>query len=246
MTPQEVVSDVLLKMAAMAKPGVALIDIDAMAEKRTIELGAESYNKGYKPDWAESPYPTATCISVNSIIAHGIPNDYKLRDGDLVNFDIGIKINGKCGDAALSVGVGDISNQNQRLLDVAKRATYFVIDQMRPGADTYDIGYKTERFIWNEHFEVNRNHAGHRIAEEMHMKPNVFHCTEKGYVYSKLQVGEIYCVEPPVTIKDAWGARLEGGWGLCTRDGKCSAMFEHMVEITEDGCKILTTHFNRN
>lgn len=242
-TPAAVVSDVLLKMAEAAKVGVSLLELDALAERRIVELGATSYNKGYKPEWAQSPFPTATCISVNSIIGHGIPNEYKLRSGDLVNFDLGIKIGGLCGDASLTVGIGEISNQDERLLDIAKKTTYFVISLLMPGANTFDIAYKTERFVWGWHHEVNRVHAGHRIGEEMHMKPNIYNNTDERFEYTTLKVGEVYCIEPAITRNDPYGVRLEGGWGMATRDGKKSAMFEHMVKITPNGAEILTTHF---
>lgn len=232
-------------MAAMATPGTKTLDVDAHAEKRIKELGAESVNKGYKHQTAKQPWPTATCININNTIAHGYPNEYLLQEGDIVSFDLGIRLDGQCADAALTVGVGKISNQRERLLYYAKQTVYEAIKYMVAGAQTEDLARIIETHALSRGFLVNRRFAGHRIGEQMHMKPNIYNSQEKTHTYGTLKVGEVYCVEPMLTAgKDNFGMLIDpAGWCYVTTDGKDSAFFEHMVEITENGPKILTTHF---
>lgn len=245
MEAYEIISTVLKEMAAMAKPGVKTIDIDKMAEKRIKELGAKSYNKGYKPAFAKTPWDWVSCINVNNVIAHGKPSDYELKDGDIVSFDLGIKKGKKCADAALTVGVGELDNARQRLLYYAKQTVYEAINFMVPGAKTDDIARVIEYHALSRGYLVNRRFAGHRIGDEMHMKPNIYNTQEPTHQYGELKAGEVYCVEPMITRgKDGMGMCIDAdGWTFVTMDGKESAFFEHMVEITEKGPKILTTHF---
>jgi methionyl aminopeptidase len=241
----EAISIILKEMAAKAKPGVTTMSINKFAEKRIKELGAISVNKGYKDPTTKAPWPTTTCIGVNNCICHGYPNEYKLQEGDIVSFDLGIKIDGQCADAALTVGVGEISNQRQRLLYYAKQTVYEVIKHMQPGANTQDLARIIEMHAISRGYLVNRRFAGHRIGEQMHMKPNIYNTEEPTHKYDILKVGEIYCVEPMLTNgKDNMGILIDPAqWCCVTMDGKDSAFFEHMVEVTENGPKILTTHF---
>lgn len=229
----------------MAKPGVKTIDIDAMADKRIKELGAESYNKDYLPHFAKTRWEHVSCINVNSIIAHGRPGDYALQNGDIVSFDLGITKDGKCADAALTVGVGELENKKSRLLYYAKQVLYEAIKYMTPGRSTKDLANIIEYHALSRGYLVNRRFAGHRIDTEMHMKPNIYNSIEPNHKWSELKLGEVYCIEPMLTYgKDNMGLMADpDGWTYITADGKDSAFFEHMVEITEKGPKILTTHF---
>lgn len=240
----EKVSKILLAMKDKAVPGITTMDLNNIAERLIKLYDCRAYNIGYKPIWAPVPYPTATCISVNGVIAHGVPNDYKLQSGDLVSFDLGIvDKNGLCGDAALTIGIGELSNEKARLLRIAKKTLYYAISLLKPGVFTKDIAYDIEHFVLNHNCKINRRFAGHRIGTEMHMKPNIYNTTEPSHVYAHLRDGQVYCLEPMITNgKDDVGYVLKDGWQTVTRDGKCSAFFEHMVEITKDGCNILTNH----
>lgn len=245
MKAHEIISIILKEMAAMVKPGVKTIDIDAFAEKRIKELGAKSYDKGYKPEFAKTAWEWVSCINHNNIIAHGKPGDYELKDGDIVSFDLGIKKGKECADAAITVGVGKISDTRSRLLYYAKQILYEAIKYMKPGESTEDIAHIIEYHAMSRGYLVNRRFAGHMIGKEMHMKPNIYNTNEPTHTYAKLKVGEIYCVEPMITVgKDNLGMMIDpDGWTCVTMDGKDSAFFEHMVEITKNGPKILTTHF---
>ena len=247
MKPYEAISIILQEMAAMAAPGVKTIDINDMAEKRIAELGATSVNKGYHHQTAKEPWPYATCINVNNTIAHGYPNVYPLHEGDIVSFDLGIRMGDECADAALTVGVGEISNARQRLLYYAKQTLYEAVRYMQPGAKTQDIAWVIENHANSRGYLVNRRFAGHRIGTDMHMKPNIYNVLEEATQphHGTLKVGEVYCIEPMLTAgKDNTGLIIDpAGWACVTMDGADSAFFEHMVEITAAGPKILTTHF---
>lgn len=240
----EAVSKILLVMADMAKPGVMTIEINNTAESLLKLYNAKSYIKGYKPKWATVPFPTVSCISVNGVIAHGIPTDYKLVEGDIVSFDLGlIDYEGNCGDAALTVGVGKISNQASRLLYYAKKTLYYAISLLKKGVFTQDVARDIEHYVLARGFKVNRRFAGHRIDREMHLKPNIYNTTEDSHVYAHLVAGQKFCVEPMLTNgRDDMGVVLLDGWQTVTSDGKLSAVFEHMVQIETNGCNILTSH----
>jgi len=249
MKPHEAVSQVLIKMAEMAKIGVRTIDIDSMAEKMILDMGCKPFNKGYKHQSAKQAYPFTTCINIDNVIAHGKPSEYKLQNGDLVSLDVAlITPDGLCGDAALSLGCGEISNRKERLLKYAKKTLYEVIDHMKPGRSTEDLARICEYYTANMGYRVNLRMAGHAIGTEMHMKPNIYSGTADHCVWGELKVGDVFCVEPMLTPgKDNLGICVDpDGWTFVTVDGQPSAFFEHMVEITATGCKILTTHFDRN
>lgn len=248
MKAHEIVSEVLKEMASMALPGVATKDIDAMAEKKILELGGVPYNKGYHMESAKTPYPYATCISVENVIAHGYPSELVLREGDVVNLDTSVRdSDGNCGDAALSVGVGEISDRKKRLLRYSKDVLYKTIEYMTPGRSTKELAHIIEFHALNMGFLVNRRFCGHRIGTDMHMGPKIYNSEEEGHIWGNLQVGEVYCVEPILTNgKDPYGLLVDpDGWVYVTSDGKPCAMFEHMVEITPTGPKILTTHISK-
>ena len=246
MTEYDAISIILKELAKMARPGVKTIDIDKHAGKMIKNLGCRSYNQGYKPAFAKTPWEFNTCINVNNIIAHGRPGDYALQEGDIISIDLGIKKGRKCADAALSVGVGEISNARSRLLYYAKQVVYEVIKYMVPGAKTEELARIIEYHTLSRGYLVNRRFGGHRIGTEMHMKPNIYNTQEPTHQYDTLKVGEVYCVEPMITNgKDAMGLFIDpDGWTCVTADGKDSAFYEHMVRVGKNGPEILTTHFD--
>lgn len=240
----KIISDILRQMAQMAKPGVKTSEIDKYAEELIANYGCKSYNKGYKPDWADKAYPCVSCINRNDVIAHGIPDDTEIQDGDIISFDLGIiDKDGNCGDAALSVGVGNITNAKKRLLYYAYGTMMAGIEAMKPGVNTFDVARAIQAFAMSRGFRINRRFAGHRIDKEMHLKPNIYNTIEDGHKFDVLKEGDVFCVEPMVTSgMDNMGRPTGDGWCFVTQDGKPSAFFEHMVKITKDGAEILTDH----
>lgn len=260
MTPAETVSEVVRSVVEMAKPGVNLLQLEKRAETTMQVLGAESTDKGYHPKWATAPFPSVICLGVNDVIAHAIPISYELQSGDLLSIDTGIKINGSCGDAGLTIPIGEASNRDERLLRYAKRALYKGIDIIKPGIKITDIGDEIYWFIRKNGYVVNRLMMGHGIGKEMHEQPQIPHhyvpqdekkTEDDKYEYKdkegvpRLYEGQVICLEPMITYKDPIGKRDGDGWTVRTRDGKKSAFFEHMIRVVTGGYEILTNHIKR-
>ena len=267
MTLAETVSEVLRSVVEMAKPGVNLLALEKRAETTMQVLGAESVNKGYHPKWATSPFPSVVCLGVNDVIAHAIPTSYDLQDGDLLYIDTGVRINNLCGDAGLTVPIGEISNRDERLLRFAKRALYEGIRAVKPGIKVTEIGEAIYWFARRNGYIVNRVFMGHGIGKQMHEVPQIPHFPilpdekyippdselepfkKKGkYEYKekegvpRLVEGQVICLEPMLTYKDPVGKKDGDGWTQRTRDGKKSAFFEHMIRVVTGGYEILTNH----
>jgi methionyl aminopeptidase len=258
----DVVSIILKELAERTVPGANLVELDKYAEKRIKELGGTSINKGYRPKWAPRPFPAVVCTSVNFEIAHGFPFDEEwdekkqkmvekpriLKQGDVVSYDLGVMKDGLAGDACLSVNVGVPENKNERLFRYAKRGLYAGIKACKPGAKIGDIGKAIEKVALIGGYVINTRFSGHGIGKEMHEDPLVCMSNIDGITENELEmkVGWKICIEPIFTYKDRTGMEHGNGWTYVTRDFKNNGFFEHMVEITEDGCKILTSHIQED
>lgn len=258
MKAYEIVTTVLLEMQKLAVVGANLLELDKRAEEMVLELGGKPYNKGYNPKWAPVPYPATLCIGVNDIIAHGIPTDYNLQDGDLVSFDLGVIKDGLCGDSGFTMGIGEVSNRDQRLLYYAKNTLYAGIEKVKAGVTVWEVAKAMEMYATMRGYVINQNLSGHGIGKEMHQDPKIPAFTynrenrmidimlgaSMDYVFKE---GDTICLEPFLTYKDRSGFISEiDKWTIRTRDGKKSAFFEHMLEVTKDGCNILTQHISKN
>jgi methionyl aminopeptidase len=232
------------------KAGMMLLEIDALAGELMKQQGVKSADLGYKPAWANTPFPNNMCLSVNDCIAHGIPTEYRLREGDWVNLDIGIEKDGLFADAAITVPIGEQENKHDRLLRNAVKTLYAGIDEVRAGITTRELGRVISTYALRMGYVVNRTFTGHTIGEQMHAGVSIPHFWEVNEKYDKtysyvLKEGDIICLEPMLTFKDPDGYLHKNGWAWLTRDGKRSAMFEHMIEVTKDGGVVLTNHFDR-
>lgn len=231
--------------------GITLKDVEHRIEQLIEQNGVESVNKGFVATHAKEPYPSVCCLSLNNGIAHGIPTSTILKSGDILNIDLAIKCDGLCADASETVPIGQVDPRTERLLRYARRALYVGIEAIAPRSPITAVGDAIEKYVHQMGYVVNKTFVGHRIKEEMHMDPIVPHFRIRE-VYPEefcktvdkflFQVGEVYCLEPSITYKDEWGAPNEDGWTFHTRDGRNSAMFEHMILIKEDGIEILTDH----
>lgn len=247
----KIVSTILKQLSEMAEVGTRLTDLNVYCEELIATHGATAYNKGYLPVWASKPFPAALCTSLNDVIAHGIPTDYKLKEGDILNLDLGIKKDGYCGDASMTIGIGEIENKHERLMRYAKRALYVGIAEVTAGAQVTAIGDAIERYARQMGYVVNKAFSGHGIGEEMHQDPTIFHFdvgtqTKEKMQDIKLIAGQVICIEPMLTWKDTQGYLDRDGWTYRTRDGKTSVMFESMVLVKEGGYEVLTDHFDLN
>ncbi|MFV9505737.1 MAG: type I methionyl aminopeptidase [Oscillochloridaceae bacterium umkhey_bin13] len=227
------------------RPGVTTAELDAIAEEFIRSHGAEPVYKGYVPrtrtGWAKvPPFPGTICASVNDVICHGIPSKKeRLRQGDIIGVDIGLRLNGWIGDACETFPVGEVDEPTQRLLDTARRCLDLGIAEAYPGKTLGDIGAAIQRHAEGLGFAVVREYTGHGLGRNLHEDPSVLHFGEPG-TGRKILAGMVFTIEPMINAGRA-GTKLErDGWTVRTADGKYSAQFEHTLAITDDGPILLT------
>jgi methionyl aminopeptidase len=227
------VAQVLGELAAMVAPGVSTLDLDAAAEKRVRAAGAEPAFKGYRG------YPATLCASVNDQVVHGIPNKRPMGSGDIVSLDMGVKLNGFYGDSAVTVAVGQVSDEVKSLLRVTEEALEQGIAQVRIGARISDIGHAIQKHVEANGFSVVREFVGHGIGAALHEEPQIANYGEPGRG-PRLAEGMTLAIEPMVNMGKPSVKVLADGWTAVTRDGSLSAHFEHTVAVTKDGPLVMT------
>lgn len=228
-----ILAAVLKKIAAMAKPGITTLELDRAAEALILQHGAKPAFKGYEN------FPYSLCASVNSIIVHGLPSEYILKEGDIIGLDLGVLYKGYNTDMALTIAVGEISFEAKRLLDVTKKALRLGIKKARPGATTGDIGNTIQRFVEDQGFGVVRELCGHGIGKKIHEEPQIpnYGQRHKGI---ELKEGMVICIEPMVTAGDFHIIKAPDGHSIAAKDGSLAAHFEHTIAIVKDGAEVLT------
>jgi methionyl aminopeptidase len=227
------VGHTLTVVAAAVRPGVTLLELDALAERTIRAAGATPSFLGYRG------FPATLCLSPNDRVVHGIPDGYALREGDILSIDCGAIVEGYHGDAAVTVGVGEIDDAARRLLEATERAMWAGIAQMRPGNRLHDIGHAIEQAAAAGGYGVVREYVGHGIGTRMHEEPQVPNYGRAGRG-PRLDVGWVLAIEPMLNEGDAETEVLDDDWTVVTRDGSRSAHFEHSVAITPDGPEVLT------
>ncbi|WP_068794010.1 type I methionyl aminopeptidase [Brevibacillus laterosporus] len=222
------------KIATMIQPGITTWEIDQFVERYLKEHGAKPEQKGYHG------YPYATCASINDVICHGFPSKKELKNGDIVTIDMVVNLNGWLADSAWSYGVGQISEEADRLLTTTKEALYLGIEQAVVGNRIGDISHAIQTFSEERGYSVVRDFTGHGIGQKMHEDPYVPHFGPAGKGV-RLKEGMVLTIEPMLNV-GTYHAVVdeEDGWTARTRDGKLSAQYEHTLAITADGPQILT------
>jgi methionyl aminopeptidase len=229
----QLVAGILAELRHMVVPGVTTRDIDALAERRIREAGAEPAFKGYHG------YPATVCASVNEQVVHGIPSSRALVAGDIVSLDMGAKLDGFFGDCAVTVPVGQVSRDAAELLRVTEEALFRGIDQVRAGARVSNIGAAVQRHVEAQGFSVVREFVGHGIGTSLHEDPQVANYGPAGRG-PRLSEGMVLAIEPMVNAGTAAVTVLSDGWTAVTADASLSAHFEHTVVVTREGSEILT------
>jgi methionyl aminopeptidase len=224
---------ILAELRTMVAPGVTTQDIDALAEQRVREAGAEPAFKGYHG------YPATVCASVNEQVVHGIPSTRPLADGDILSIDMGAKLDGFYGDSAVTVPVGRVAAIATELLRVTEESLYRGIDAVKPGARVSDIGAAVQQHVEAHGFSVVREFVGHGIGTSLHEEPQIANYGPGGRG-PRLAEGMVLAIEPMVNMGKPAVRVLSDGWTAVTRDGSLSAHFEHTVAVTADGPWILT------
>jgi methionyl aminopeptidase len=216
-----------------AKPGVTTRDLDKLAREVLDRRGAKSNFLNYHG------FPAVICTSPNEMIVHGIPGDYVLEEGDILSVDCGAIIEGYHGDAAFTMGIGEISKEAQKLIEVTERSLWAGIDQMEEGHRLTDIGHAVQAVAEAAGFSVVREYVGHAIGTAMHEEPQVPNYGPAGKGI-KLRSGHVFAVEPMVNVGRPGTKLLDDGWSVVTADGSLSAHFEHTIAVTEDGPEVFT------
>ena len=229
-----VVWQVLNELREMVKPGVSTMDLETFAQRRTAELSARPAFKGYLG------YPCALCTSINNEVVHGIPSPARrLREGDVLSIDFGAEREGYFGDAAVTVPVGRISAQLEKLLCVTRGALDRAIEKARLGNRLSDISHAVQSWVETNGFSVVRDLVGHGIGTRMHEELQLPNYGEPGHG-PRLQEGMTLAIEPMVNTGGYAIRVLEDKWTTVTADGSYSAHFEHTVAVTSNGPWILT------
>jgi len=229
----QLVGRILAELRQMVRPGVTTSQIDALAEQRVREAGAEPAFKGYHG------YPATVCASVNEQVVHGIPSARALTEGDVVSIDMGARLDGFFGDSAVTVPVGQVSDNAAALLRVTEEALFHGIEAVKPGARVSDIGASVQQHVEAHGFSVVREFVGHGIGTALHEEPQIANYGPGGRG-PRLSEGMVLAIEPMVNAGKADVKVLADGWTAVTRDGRLSAHFEHTVVVTGEGCEILT------
>lgn len=232
-----IVAEVLQELKRRVAPGVTTLDLDAVAEQMTLKKNAIPAFKGYNV--GGRIYPRCLCASINNEIVHGIPSNRALKEGDIVGLDYGVIFEGFYGDSAVTVGVGKVSEEAQRLMDVTEQSLYKGIEQLRDGKRLGDLGAAVQRFAESAGFSVVRAFVGHGIGKRLHEEPPVpnYGEPERGL---RLKEGMVLAIEPMVNVGGFEVEIKEDGWTAVTKDGSLAAHFEHSVAITKDGPFILS------
>ncbi|MBY0224223.1 MAG: type I methionyl aminopeptidase [Hyphomicrobium sp.] len=216
------------------KPGVATDHLDALVMEFARDHGALPAPLNYRG------FPKAICTSINHVVCHGIPGPKPLREGDIVNIDVTLIVDGWHGDTSRMYGVGEISRRAERLIEVTYECLMRGVAAVKPGASTGKIGAVIQEFAEAERCSVVRDFCGHGLGRVFHDRPNILHYGEEneGVV---MQPGMFFTIEPMINLGKPAVKVLPDGWTAVTRDRELSAQFEHTIGVTENGCEIFTT-----
>lgn len=215
------------------EPGITTKELDSIAEKFIRQHDAIPSFKGY------NGFTGSICASVNEELVHGIPGNRALKNGDIISIDIGAKYNGYHGDSAWTYAVGEISEDNQKLLDVTEESLYKGLAQAKPGARLSDISHAIQTYVESFNFSVVREYVGHGVGQNLHEDPQIPHFGPPGKG-PRLKPGMVLAIEPMINAGKRYVRTLPDNWTVVTTDGKMCAHFEHTIAIVETGYEILT------
>ena len=228
-----IVAETIAVLKKAAKPGTTTAHLDQIAFREIRKRGGEPTFKGYRG------FPASICASVNEEIVHGIPGNRILKEGDLLKMDVGATIDGFIGDSAVTIGIGNISEEAQELIEVTEQCLQEGIAAAVPGARTGDIGHAVEQYALSRGFSVVQEYVGHGVGRFLHEDPQVPNYGPPGRG-ARLREGMTIAIEPMVNV-GGWRTRLlSDQWTVVTADGSLSAHFEHTIAITTGKAEILT------
>jgi methionyl aminopeptidase len=228
-----IVAETIALLHESLEPGVTMVELDRIGDEFIRSQGGVPTSKGYKG------FPAAICISPNSMVVHGIPGAYRAQEGDLISFDIGVTYEGLIADSAATFGVGEITPEAQRLIDVCQDALAAGIELALPGQVVGDISRAVQTVVEGAGFSVIRSLVGHGVGRHYHEDPQVpnFVSAHRG---PELKEGMTIAIEPMITVGGPEVYIHDDGWSISTSDGSLAAHFEHTVAVTAAGPRILT------
>jgi methionyl aminopeptidase len=228
-----IVAEILEGVKEKVQPGVETQELDELAEEMCRQRRVKPAFKGYRG------YPRSICVSVNEEVVHGIPGPRGLKAGDVVSLDFGVKYEGFYGDAAITVGVGEVGAKARALIAATEESLYAGIAKVKAGQRLSDISHAVQTVVEGAGFGVIREFVGHGIGRSLHEAPQIPNFGPPGRGPT-MQVGMTFAIEP-MTSMGSWKVRiLQDGWTAITQDGSCAAHFEHSVALTENGVLILS------
>ena len=231
----QIVAKVLNEIIDIIQPGMSTKDLDTFAEKRIREMGATPSFKGYHG------FPASICSSINNEVVHGIPNKNKIiKNGDLVKIDTGAYLDGYHGDSCVSICIGSVKEEVERLSNVSHEALYAGLKKIKAGNTLLDIAGAIEDVVKKNGFSVVEDYTGHGVGRNLHEEPSVFNFRTKDLPNVVLREGMTLAVEPIVNAGTKYCKTLNDRWTVITKDGKFSSQWEHTIVVLKDGMEILT------
>ncbi len=234
----ELVAEVRETLRGMVEPGITTLELNSVAEKMMRGAGAIPVFIGYKPS-GMTAFPFAICASVNEQVVHGFSNDTPLKEGDILSIDMAASYNGFVGDTAITVAVGEISDEIKQLIRVTEECLEKAIEQCRPNKRVGDISWAVQQHAESFGYGIVRDYTGHGIGRNMHEAPQIANYGRAG-TKEKIRAGYVFAIEPMLNLGTYETKTLADKWTVVTLDGKPSAHCEHTVAITAEGPEILT------
>jgi len=236
----KILAEVLKKISEFAKPGISTGFLNQKAREMILTRGALPSFEGYKSSFSDRPYPAAMCASLNNVVVHGLPSEEViLKEGDILKLDLGVKYKNLFTDAALTIGIGKMTDEKTKLINTTKHALELAINAVKPGNYIGDIGYVIENYVERKGLSIVKVLVGHGVGFAVHEEPSIPNYGKKGEG-PVLKSGMVLAIEPMVVLGSGEVELSKDRFGYETVDGSLSAHFEHTVAVTDSGCLILT------
>ncbi len=230
------VAETLQLLSNEARPGMTLLELNAMGEEFIQTNGGRPAFKGLYG------FPAGVCTSVNEVVIHGIPDNYALKDGDILSLDIGVEKDGWFGDAAVSIAIGEISKENQLLIDCSRDTLYYAIENIKVGMRFKELSLLLGEFIHSKGYIPLKGFCGHGIGRKPHEEPEILNYLEGNNPRQgpKIKNGMVFCLEPMICQKSGISKILEDKWSVVSQDGLYTSHYEHTVAIINNKAEILS------
>jgi len=237
----KILAEIMRQLKKMVQPGITTKELERVAQTLVLKYEGKCSFKGYRESKGEpvKPFPACLCTSINEEIVHVAPSNRVLKKGDIISLDLGILYKGFHTDMAITIPVGKVSPEIQRLIRVTKKALKRGIKKARPGNTFGDIGNTIQRYVEGQGFNVVRDLCGHGIGKKIHEDPKILNFGKRR-TGPEIKEGMVFCLEPMVTVGNWKLKKTKDGFGYKTVDGFLSCHFEHTIAITKTGTKVLT------